>query len=483
MQINDIKTLVARLGAIVDGWDEQSGAPAVERHIAASLLAELYEAVKFDTALAATVVAKVGAEPEPAEEVVAEPTDEVAEVIDLSDIFGGSFGDDDEEIVEQKVAEQPIEEVAEPEQEIEAEPEPEPEIEEQPEPEIEIEEQPEPEIEQEEVQSEEEQVLEDREEVVEQPAEIEAQPVEEEEEQPDVEKEEQSVEIETQPVVEEVEQSIETEEQPVKIEEEEQPAETEEEEQPDVEKEEQSVEIETQPVVEEVELSIETEEQPTETEKEEQPTEIEAEEQPTETEEEELPTVAEAEKPKSEQASLFDMEIVRRPRSSSGRRVIMSLYGESATSSSREEKTREKAVEPAPDAIQPVEQPADESPKAVSVAERIAAAQTEGPQVLGDVIGAGTTTLAEAVAASQPTVQTVQNDRVNTLRAAIGINDRFIMIRDLFGGDGAAFDQAMDELDAFEDFNECLVYMSTYRWNPNSDGARMLMDLVTRKLL
>lgn len=415
MQINDIKTLVARLGAIVDGWDEQSGAPAVERHIAASLLAELYEAVKFDTALAATEVAKVVAEPKPAEEVVAEPAEEVAEVIDLSDIFGGSFGDDDEEIVEQEVAEQPIEEAAEPEQEIE--PEPEPEIEEQPEPEPEIEEQPEVEIEQEEVQSEEEQVLEDSEEVVEQPAEIEAQPVEEEEEQPDVEKEEQSVEIETQPVVEEVEHLIETEEQPTEIEEEEQPA------------------------------------------------------------------VADAEKPKSEQASLFDMEIVRRPRSSSGRRVIMSLYGESATSSSREEKTREKAVEPAPDAIQPVEQPTDESPKAVSMAERIAAAQTEGPQVLGDVIGAGTTTLAEAVAASQPTVQTVQNDRVNTLRAAIGINDRFIMIRDLFGGDGAAFDRAMDELDAFEDFNECLVYMSTYRWNPNSDGARMLMDLVTRKLL
>ena len=425
MQINDIKTLVARLGAIVDGWDEQSGAPAVERHIAASLLAELYEAVKFDTALAATEVAKVVAEPEPAEEVVAEPTEEVAEVIDLSDIFGGSFGDDEEEIVEQEVAEQPIEEVAEPEQEIEAEPEPEPEIEEQ----------PEPEIEQEEAQSEEEQVLEDSEEVVEQPAEIEA--------QPDVEMEEQL----------------------------------------DVEKEEQSVEIETQPVVEEVEHSIETEEQPTEIEAEEQPTETEEEELPVKIEEEEQPAVAEAEKPKSEQASLFDMEIVRRPRSSSGRRVIMSLYGESATSSSREEKTREKAVEPAPDAIQPVEQPADESPKAVSVAERIAAAQTEGPQVLGDVIGAGTTTLAEAVAASQPTVQTVQNDRVNTLRAAIGINDRFIMIRDLFGGDGAAFDQAMDELDAFEDFNECLVYMSTYRWNPNSDGARMLMDLVTRKLL
>ena len=103
--------------------------------------------------------------------------------------------------------------------------------------------------------------------------------------------------------------------------------------------------------------------------------------------------------------------------------------------------------------------------------------------MLGEVIGAGTTTLAEAVAASQPIVQTVQNDRVNSLRNALGINDRFILIRDLFGGDGEAFERAIDELDAFEDFNECLVYMSAYRWNPNCDGARMLMDLVTRKLL
>ena len=104
MQINDIKILVARLGAIVEGWDEQSGAPAVERHIAASLLAELYEAVKFDTALAATEVTKAVAEPAPVEESIEKPEEQVAEVIDLSDIFGGSFDDEIEE------AEEPAEE-------------------------------------------------------------------------------------------------------------------------------------------------------------------------------------------------------------------------------------------------------------------------------------------------------------------------------------------------------------------------------------
>lgn len=439
MQINDIKALVARLEAIVEGWDEKSGAPAVERHIAASLLAELYEAVKFDTALAATPIAKVE-EPAPImTEEVAEPEEESApEVIDLSDIFGGSsyepeeVAEPTEEPIEEQVEEEPIEE-------------------------------PVPAI--------------DEEILV-----VEEEPAVEEELAP----EEPIAEVE----VEQTEEVEPTDEQPIEeVAEVEQPAE----------------EIAEQPTEDTVE-NIVAEEQPTATEKE-QPTE-EVEEQPAAEEEQPATTdeekPAEEEKPKSEQASLFDMDIVRRPRSSSGRRVIMSLYGESPATSRREKKA--KSAEPTPTPEQkPEQEPAQEpipaqpesvveqapapapevteAPIAVSVAERIAAAQADGSQVLGDVIGAGTTTLAEAVAASQPTVQTVQNDRVNSLRNSIGINDRFIMIRDLFGGDGAAFDRAMEELDAFEDFNECLVYMSEYRWNPNSDGARMLMDLVTRKLL
>ena len=176
----------------------------------------------------------------------------------------------------------------------------------------------------------------------------------------------------------------------------------------------------------------------------------------------------------------------------------MSLYGESAPASQIEKAEKpEKVVAPAEPApatnevpaqesieLQKEERPIESATLAVSVAERLAAAQNENqPQILGEVIGAGTTTLAEAVAASQPTVQTVQNDRVNSLRNAIGINDRFILIRDLFGGDGAVYDRVIEQLDLFDDFNECLVYMSEYRWNPNSDGARLLMDLITRKLL
>ena len=421
MQIKDIKTLVARLGAIVDGWDEQSGAPAVERHIAASLLAELYEAVKFDTALAATEIVKEVAMPAPVEEpsdetVEEESSEEVAQIIDLSDIFGGSFDDEPEQTEE---IEEPAEEPIAVEQPIEEEhPEKQP-----------------------------------AEEVVDEFVEIPAV-----EEEPIVVEEEVATPIEEPaPIEEEIEETISPE-----------------------------VEVEVAPVVEE-ESPAEVEEVAPAVE-EEKPIEV----------EEEKPAEVEEEKPESKQTSLFDMEVVRRPRSSSSRRVIMSLYGGSVPESRSEEKTEKtaepKPVEPTPAPIEDPEKPEPQKEEQhiesatvapVSVAERIAAAQADaqGQQVLGDVIGAGTTTLAEAVAASQLIVQTVQNDRVNSLRNALGINDRFILIRDLFGGDGEAFERAIDELDAFEDFNECLVYMSAYRWNPNCDGARMLMDLVTRKLL
>ena len=464
MQIKDIKTLVARLGAIVDGWDEKVGAPAVERHIAASLLAELYEAVKFDAALAATTLAETE---KVEEEVAVEPVavveqsmEEVEEsspaVIDLSDIFG--FSSDDDEVADEEVdlplTEEAATAVEEPADEVEQEPE----------------EEPMP------IEIEEESAIEDEiEEAIEETIDADEQIVAEESPSEEVVEEKSAEEK-----IEEVEETMQPEE-------------------------------EVEPLAELVEE-----------EKTEEPIEEIAAEQSIET----VESPSEVAEPKSvPQTSLFDMDMVRRPRSSNSRRVIMSLYGESPTRREKSEKVeknekhsvkeeqptpenveQKSAVAPQSDPIQNVpventpiqteptqnnatanEQSAEEPiTVAVSAAERIAAAQVEGQgtQVLGEVIGAGTTTLADAVAASQPQIQTVQNDRVGSLRSSIGINDRFILIRDLFNGDGAAYEKAIEELDSFDDFNECLVHIATeYRWNPNSDGARMIMDLITRKLL
>ena len=75
-----------------------------------------------------------------------------------------------------------------------------------------------------------------------------------------------------------------------------------------------------------------------------------------------------------------------------------------------------------------------------------------------------------------------RGEPVADLRRAIGINDKFLLIRDLFGGDGEAYEQAIGTLNAFDDFDECMIYIAeNYAWNPNSDGAKFMMELLERK--
>lgn len=181
------------------------------------------------------------------------------------------------------------------------------------------------------------------------------------------------------------------------------------------------------------------------------------------------------------QTSLFDMEVVRRPRSGGSRKIIMSLYGEPAARRTTEHSAARKAEKPVPkpaaQETKPVE--AEKSEKLETPADHTA--------VLGEVINAGKTTVADAIAATQPedvASRIVHSDRIDDLNRAIGVNDKFIMIRDLFDGDSEAYAKAISDLNSFADFDECLVYIaSNYRWNPDSDGTRMLMDLLTRKLL
>ena len=75
-----------------------------------------------------------------------------------------------------------------------------------------------------------------------------------------------------------------------------------------------------------------------------------------------------------------------------------------------------------------------------------------------------------------------RSEPVTDLRRAIGINDKFLLIRDLFGGDGEAFDAALDALNGFGDLDDCMIYIAeNYAWNANSDGAKLLMELLERK--
>lgn len=73
--------------------------------------------------------------------------------------------------------------------------------------------------------------------------------------------------------------------------------------------------------------------------------------------------------------------------------------------------------------------------------------------------------------------------QITDLRHSIGINDRFLLIRDLFGGKAEEYERVIDELDAFTELDDAMIYIQeNFEWNPDCDGATLLVELLERKL-
>lgn len=209
------------------------------------------------------------------------------------------------------------------------------------------------------------------------------------------------------------------------------------------------------------------------------------------TDSEGAPVVAEAPAVVAEPLSLFELDPVDVKRAK--HRVVLSLYGDT------------DSVTPAPGKIEPIaeEQPVpppqsvpavspssadvpQEEPAAASVpvgeaghravpAENVAA-------VLGETLNSDVKTVSDLIAVTTPPAA-VGQEPVADLRQALCNNDRFLLARDLFGGDMDACGRTIDRLNEFDDLDECMIYIAeNFDWNPNSDGAKLLVDLIERKL-
>lgn len=71
---------------------------------------------------------------------------------------------------------------------------------------------------------------------------------------------------------------------------------------------------------------------------------------------------------------------------------------------------------------------------------------------------------------------------VVSLHDAIGVADRFMLIRELFDGDATAYDSAIEALDGQVSFDDCVIFITEhYTWSPNSQATKLVMDLLQRK--
>ncbi len=154
--------------------------------------------------------------------------------------------------------------------------------------------------------------------------------------------------------------------------------------------------------------------------------------------------------------------------------VIRSLYGEP-------ERRQMAAQEP----VRVQESPKEESP----VKEKPAPPVKEAPQTaqaatIGDVMNSGRQTLGETLRnGDKDMASKIAAAERPDLRKSIGLNDKFLMIRDMFEGDADAFNDAVATLDTFTDLDEAIIYIhDTYNWSADSEGVKLLVELLERKL-
>lgn len=196
---------------------------------------------------------------------------------------------------------------------------------------------------------------------------------------------------------------------------------------------------------------------------------------------------AEPEKPaerphrKPSMESLFGAdEIQRKPRSKHQR--MMAIYGEP-------QQKQEKVVD-----ISKIFDMDDDEGFEISVSRNTRTAESVASSTVNDASSGEKTILAEAItpkttladtiAAPAALAEEITHSHIKSLRQAIGINDKFLMTRDLFDGDDVAFDKAIEELDECESFDDCMIHIAeNYEWNPDSEGAKFIMQLLERKHL
>ena len=107
----------------------------------------------------------------------------------------------------------------------------------------------------------------------------------------------------------------------------------------------------------------------------------------------------------------------------------------------------------------------------------------EGVTTIANAMSGSKHTLADTLTGPEPLAEQITHSATTSLRDAIGINDKFLLIRDLFAGDDHEYEKAIAKLDSFDNLDDCLIYIAeNYAWNPNSEGAKFMMQLLERKL-
>ena len=195
---------------------------------------------------------------------------------------------------------------------------------------------------------------------------------------------------------------------------------------------------------------------------------------------EEAAEVTKEEMPAQNFGNLFGMEEPKRPSRSKHIRM-MSIYNDTESTPQTKPAAQEKEIDISKifDFGIEVEKPVREEPETTP---HTVADSTDKNITLAEAIAPNTQTLADTIVTPAPLAEEITASKIVSLSDGVGLNDKFLMIRDLFDGDEEAYEQAISDLDAEEDMDGCMVYIAeNFEWNPNLEGAKFIMQLLSRK--
>ena len=177
-------------------------------------------------------------------------------------------------------------------------------------------------------------------------------------------------------------------------------------------------------------------------------------------------------RPTVEPSLFVDDDIWGRPAPS--RRKIISLYGDDEAAP---KPRRKRASAPAEVVSVTETTPAPDQPADSTITPAIA--PSEPPQILADTIEAPKS-IADTIVAT-PSV--AESSSVASLVSSISVGDRFMLLRELFNNNEDLYEKTISTLDAMDNLDDCIIYIAeNFSWRSSSDGAKLIMDLLQRKL-
>lgn len=104
---------------------------------------------------------------------------------------------------------------------------------------------------------------------------------------------------------------------------------------------------------------------------------------------------------------------------------------------------------------------------------------------LGDKLGGDKTSLMDKITGGKenPNTQSV-GKQVDDIRKALGVNDRFLFSRELFGGNNNLMDQTINQINGFANFAEAGQFIaSNFNWNGDDQTVQAFMNVVKRRYI